>query len=683
MERRPRTPIRALLTGLLLFIPLLTGCDELLQGLADAGCDEPELGQIDGDWIRISSSNPSSDLMKVEVTGDAGTITDPADSGFRIGDVKWLDITPSGPHTFSYLELGSDGGRYDATITLVNDDELEIVVGHSGAGNTQSWVRDDGTVVDTSAEALDCNINTDTTLRPRPGPVDYTVDCVVDITATLTIEPGVVIAFQSNAGLGVYDNGYLNARGTAEAPIVLRGERDERGFWRGIHTETDTVLTHVSIENAGSNYVYCCNEAAAVFAKNGRLTMEHTTIRDSGAYGLVLRDAVTVSGYTENTITGGDDAPILADFEAAGQLDGPGSDYTGNVQDTIDLRATPVDEPTTLRPTNVPYRVEGDVVDITDAVRLEAGVELRMQANAGLGVFDDGALELAGTETRPVQILGVSNVRGFWRGIHIETNSPLNRFTFAEIANTGSNYVYCCNEKAAVFVKSGRLTLSDSTLSEGSSHGVYATDDALLTFSRNVIRTHTEAPLYLAAERAGDLDGLGSTFEDNGDNYVRIFNSHISSATTWPQNEVPYLLDSFVLDVTAALSIESGAEIVFDSNAGVGVYDNGSLFAVGSSSAPIDFRGRQDISGFWRGIHTETTNDNNVISHATIKNAGSNYVYCCNVKAGLLVKGGTMRLEQSTITDNDGCGVHVRTGATLTEANNVYARNESGHVCTD
>ncbi|MEM6925827.1 MAG: hypothetical protein AAF602_02765 [Myxococcota bacterium] len=633
MEDRPHSRGTMLLTGLL-FSGMLVGCDGILdrlEDIADDGTELADLAVLEGTWIRVESNNPVNDFMKVEVGGDAGTIVDAAGSGFGENDVKWQAITPSGPSVFTYLELGSDRGRYDATLTVVSEDELEIVVGNSGAGNAQKWWRDDGTIVDTSAQMLDCSIATDTVLRAGPAPVDYIADCVVDITATLTIEPGVVIEFEANAGLGIYDNGFLDAEGTVEAPIVFRGARDERGFWRGIHTETDTVLEHVSVENAGSNYVYCCNEAAAVFAKDGRLSMESTTIRDSGAYGLVLRNAVTLNRYGQNTITGGVDAPVLADFETAGSFDGLASDYSGNDVDFIDMGTNRVDRSTTLLPANVPYRVEGRVLDVTDALRIEAGVELRMRADAGIGVFDGGSLELAGTEAQPVVIRGEQAVRGFWRGIHVETNSPFNRFSYAEIAHTGSNYVYCCNTIAAVFVDDGRLTLSDSTLSEGSSYGVYADSDSELQFDRNVIRTHSEAPVYVAAERAGDLDGLGSTYENNDDNYVRIFSSDVSRATIWPRNAVPYLIDPFVVDVTEGLTIEPGTEVVFEENAGIGVYNNGSLNAVGSASAPIVFRGLQDVSGFWRGIHTETTSVMNEISYGTIKNAGSNYVYCCNV----------------------------------------------------
>ncbi|MEM6925828.1 MAG: hypothetical protein AAF602_02770 [Myxococcota bacterium] len=44
------------------------------------------------------------------------------------------------------------------------------------------------------------------------------------------------------------------------------------------------------------------------------------------------------------------------------------------------------------------------------------------------------------------------------------------------------------------------------------------------------------------------------------------------------------------------------------------------------------------------------------------------------------MKSGTMDLNQSTVTDNDGCGVAVGAG-TLTESGNTFAANENGNIC--
>ncbi|MEM6925946.1 MAG: right-handed parallel beta-helix repeat-containing protein [Myxococcota bacterium] len=681
----------ALLFGLLAFGMALAGCGEpspSTDPVRDAPPEEvieedlAELTAIEGTWVLVDSRDPTHVFLQIEVTDDQGVVVDAASSRYRDGDVAWQDLTPSGPDAFAYRELDTDGGRIDATLTLVDPNAIEIRLDAARDVDLQSWVRDDGSLVDPAPEPLGCTIDTDTRLTPREGSVDYIVDCVMNVTAPLTIEPGVVVAFASGAGLGVYDEGILVARGTPDAPIVFRGERIEPGFWRGIHTETQSVLEHVRIDSAGSNYVYCCNEAAGVFARDGRLTLVDATIRDSGGFGLVVRPATTITAYQRNTITRSDEAPVKASLSSVSQFDGLASAYEGNQRDVIELVDTGVDVPTTVPPANVPYALSDGVLDITDVLRLEAGVEFVMPAAGGLGVYDNGALELAGTATAPVKIRGDLDIRGAWRGIHIETNSPLNRFTHAEISNAGSNYVYCCRDIATVYLEDGRLSLSDTTLSKGSGYGVYARPDAVLEFDRNTIRTHTEAPLFLSPEQAGELDGRASTYVDNNDNHVRIEGFTIDGATTWPDNGVPYLLaPNTVINVTAGLTVEAGAEVVLEESAGIGVYNDGFLNAVGTAARPIVFRGLTDIPGFWRGIHTETDTSSNELTHVTLRNAGRTYVYCCNVPAALLVRAGTMTVTESTITDNDGCGVSVSAGALLTESGNAFARNEDGDIC--
>ncbi len=677
--------LNRVLTVLLFCSVASFGCDAL--GLSDDDGDDdgtPNISDVAGDWIRVESNNPSNDFMKVRVTGSAGTITDRAGSGFSNGAVKWSAITPGASGIFNYSELGSDNNYYDATMTMVNANELEIAVGHTGAGNTQKWLRDDGSIVDTTATELACDISDDTTLTKKAGDVDYFVpsNCVVDITATLTINPGVVIAFEANSGLGVYDTGSLNAVGTASEPIILRGTNNVRGYWRGIHTESDAVLKHVQIKNAGSNYVYCCNDKAALFAKRGRLTLENSTITQSGEFGLVMRNDLDLVSFVANTITDNAMAPVSTTFEVAAGMDGAGSSYAGNDEDYIEIAETTVNQATTIAANDVPYLVEGNVVDVTEAMTVQEGVEIAFEENGGIGVYDNGSLSLDGTAANPVKLYGKSNVRGYWRGIHLETNSLNNRFSYAMISDAGANYVYCCNIVASVFVKDGRFSIANSEISNGEEYGLYASKDAQLTYAANTIETHGNMPLYLAAERAGELDGAGSTYTNNDVNYVGIYNSDISEAVTWPANSVPYLVEGgVVVDVKEGLTIAEGAEIVFRENAGLGVYDNGYLKAVGTSSAQIAFRGLENLQGYWRGIHTETNSLNNIISHAVIQNAGSNYVYCCNEKAGLLVKAGTMEVENSFISDNAGCGIFVRPGATLSESGNTFSSNEDGHIC--
>ena len=641
-----------------------------------------DLDKLQGPWTRIESNNPQADFMRVEVDGDEATITDKANSGFSLGDIKWRSITASGNDLYSHQELGSDNNYYDGTITLVNDSTLEISVVSSGSGNTQKWVRNPPAG---PATTLDCTINTPTTLTNGPGAVDYVVDCVVDVTAALTIEPGVVIEFAENGGIGVYDNGSINAIGTNDEQIVFRSTTGDKGYWRGIHVETNSSsnsFDNVVIQDAGSNYVYCCNEIASLFIKGGQFSIVNSRIENGAGMGMLVKDAAKLSDYRNVVITAHDDYPMSLSMERAGELDGLSSDYSGNAKPYIEIRPRQVKEPTVIQPANVPFYLAENVLDIIQNLTLNAGTELVMGENTGLGVYDNGSLKIQGTSSDPVKIRGYEPIAGYWRGIHMETNSLSNDIRYAEISEAGSNYVYCCNEPATILFKKGSTSISKTTLKNGGSYGIYAGKDfEFRLFEDNVITTHDDYPMYIAAERIGELDGINSKFTGNDKDYIGVYNSDIKNEITWPKTDIPYFVQG-VLDITARIDIEKGTEVVFEENAGLGVYDSGILSAKGTAAEKIVFRGIENSQGYWRGIHIETNSINNALDHVSISNAGSNYVYCCNSAAAVFVKGAKLSISNCRIADSGGCGIFETSGSDLSMSSNTFLNNADGDICS-
>lgn len=675
---------------LFLFLLSIVSSCELLE---DGDSDEETLitlSQIQGDWIRVNSNNASSDFIQIKVTGNSGAITFPASSGFANGAIKWKNISPANATSYTHEELGSDGNYYDGNITLVNDTTVTITVANSGAGNSQTWVRNNGQYDSeiASSQELESNFfNQDRVLKNTTAPVDYIISSVMDISdATITIEPGVVIEFKSNAGIGVYDNGALKAQGTAGEPIIFRGEQQVSGFWRGIHIESnslDNVLSHIKISNAGSNYVYCCNEVATVFLKGGSLTYNNVELSNGAGIGFrVTGNNATLREVSNNTYTTHAKYPVSGSIEKIAQIVETTSDYSGNSENYIFIENSNVTNDITLKKGNIPYLFETGVLDVTSKLTIDAGVQMFMEADAGIGIYDAGALTIDGTAAEPVVIKGLQDVKGYWRGIHIESNSIDNKLTHAMISNAGSNYVYCCNEIATIFLKDGKAALSNLVLENGAGIGIYAGKNVQLdTFEKLQITTHQKYPMSVAIEVAGKIDGLESTYTGNEDDYIEIYNSDVDKATILPENNVPYLITA-VIDIKGdKLTINAGATLVFNENAGLGIYDNGKLNAVGTADKKITLRGKEALQGYWRGIHTETNSNENLLSYVDLMHAGGNYVYCCNEAAALFVKSGRIEVNNSLVQDSGGCGIAVRSGATLTENGNTFTNNVDGNIC--
>lgn len=683
IQMQPRFLRKFHVTKVFTFVFILTflyGCD-FFEALGDPLNDTSAL---EGKWFRIESNNPANDNMIIEVDNSAGVITDKANAtSFSVGDIKWNNITAVSETVFDYQELGSDGAYYDAQMELADDTTLLISIVSSGAGNIQKWLRE-GSVYSPPAvsSVLDCNINSPTTLVDGPAEVDYLVECVVDITAALTIEAGVVIEFAENAGLGIYDNGSIKAIGETEKNIVLRGAQDVSGFWRGIHIETrsvNNVLNHVEIRNAGSNYVYCCNDKASLFLKGGLLALDNTLITDGGGSGLVVKGDAEFGSLTNIQITGHDEYPVMTTAEALGYFGDPESDFSGNTQDFIYINNSSLTETTTWSATNVPYMLNGDVLDVTAGLTIAAGTIIEVESDGGIGVYDNGSLTVNGTSSKPVIIRGKEALAGYWRGIHMETNSISNNLDYFEIYDAGSNYVYCCNIKAALFFKDGRSAVSNLTIGRSSEYGIYAGKPFEFTEFSNVTVASELEPLYVAAERVGELEANSDLTGGTSHNYIKLINSDVTAPVTFPDQDIPYLVD-FVLDITDALTIDAGVEVVFMQGGGLGVYDAGSLSIEGTVAQKVVLTGYEAIQGYWRGIHSETNSLSNSIDNTRILYAGGNYVYCCNDRAGLFVRSGIFTLTNSEISHSGGYGVVVRSGAELTEAGNTFTNNADGNI---
>ncbi|MEM6301642.1 MAG: hypothetical protein AAF749_07870 [Pseudomonadota bacterium] len=493
-------------------------------------------------------------------------------------------------------------------------------------------------IVDPNGQELPCQITEATTLRGSAAAVDYRAACRIDVTAPLTIEAGVVIHFEADAGLGLYEGGTLTAGGTAERPITLRGAKDQIGFWRGIHSEGSLALRHVRIANAGGNYVYCCNSPAAVFARSGSVLLEQVEFTQLESCEVYARQRVnlTIDGQRNSKL---DERDICT---GGGYLP---ADVNRGTRLIATERA-------------VDYFVKaGQVVNITKSLTIDPGVVIEFEENAGLGVYDAGVLNAQGTEDRPIVLRGKEDLPGYWRGVHTESQALLEH---VEVKNAGSTYVYCCNGAAGVFAKGGSLDIKNSALIRNQGCAISATTSTELSIQDNRYENNE-------ADVCADPVPLPISIRE--DTVLRRSGREVDY----------YAPDNQVTDITAKLSIEAGVIIEMGQNSGLGVYDSGSLLAQGDQDQPIVFKGKEDRPGYWRGIHTESQA---LLEHVELKNAGSTYVYCCNGAAGILGKGGSLELRSSALTGNQGCALSATTSTNLSIQDSQFESNEAD-ICAD
>ena len=653
-----------------------------------------ELAKLADTWVRVLSNNPSQDGMKVTVSDDEAVVTDEASSNYSLGDVKWSAITPIAENEYTYEELGGDGNYYPAEIQLVQD-TVFVEVGNSGSDNRQKWVREANytPMPGGSTVTLDCSgFDPSQRLINVNNGVDYEVpsSCLLIIDADWVIDPGVVISFGSDAGILVVDGGSLQAVGTAAQPIVMQGATAVSGFWKGVKIRSNNPLnelTHVTIKHTGSNTLECCsNPLASLFVESGRVKLNQLTLREGDGAGLVVYEDAKLTEYNELTITGHASFAARFSLNRLGDIDGLASDYSGNDEDFFEVYDGNITTDLTWQKINIPYLVQSGVSQVSADIEIEAGTKITFASDAGLLVTNDGFLAANGTATDPIVMEGEVAARGYWRGLKFRSNNLANALDYTIIRHTGSQSLECCsNPLASVFVESGRINLRNVTLEEGAGAGLIGYKAAeFVSYESLIITGHDSYAAQLSGNRLGEMDGLGSDYSGNDEDYVYIYNGSIDDDITWEKVNVPYLLDESLLSVEADVTITPGTDITFGDDAGIIIRNSGSFNAVGTASARILFRPViENGTAFWAGIHGDSNNPLNEISFADIDGAGSKSLDCCSQPlANLRVRAGQFTVTNCDISNSGGCGISVNlNGATLTESNNTFSNNANGGLC--
>lgn len=308
---------------------------------------------------------------------------------------------------------------------------------------------------------LDCRYfseNKNAVLKDNPNaPVDYIISCKMAINDDVTIEAGTTIAFETDAGLVVNEQGSLTTSGTSNLPITLTGTDKTRGSWSGIIFYSNDVknkMQHTVVEYAGGSAFNSNNNKGAVIAyADSRLSMNNCTLRHSAEYGLNA-DYRNITLDLKNNVYTSNKSPMRLRADLLGMAS-PSDRHTGNDEDKVvlNLYTASLSEPVTWKKIDVPYRtiVTSNPIPqlaINTALTIEPGVIVEMGQGAELRINENGSMNAVGTENDPIIFRGTVNQPGSWGTIYFtHTQSPLNRLHHMEIRNAGEG-----SNKGAVYM---------------------------------------------------------------------------------------------------------------------------------------------------------------------------------------------------------------------------------------
>ena len=353
---------------------------------------------------------------------------------------------------------------------------------------------------------------------------------------------------------------------------------------------------------------------------------------------------------------------------AEGEGEGEGEGEACSLPSTVDSD--------TVIESGCDFVVDG-VVTVNAKLTLQSDVAIRFGDNGGLDVSSTGALNAIGTSDKPITLTGTVQTPGSWRGVMVRSNNPANVLEHTAISFGGGERYAASNGTANLYVDTGaRLGATNVTLSNSQSDGAFIeTGVAIDVWQQNRSVDNDGFAVVVSAEVVGSIDA-GSTYEENGDNRIKIIARAIDEAQTWPNAGVPYFLSGIVV-VNDALTIAAGASFEADVDAGIDVAAEGSLAVAGTAAAPVTMVGDVNVEGTWSGVIVRSNNPANALSFLQISDAGGARFSASTGEANVYVDtGARAAIADCTFADSLSFGLFVEGGTNLSGyARNTFANN--------
>ncbi|MEM7417747.1 MAG: Ig-like domain-containing protein [Gemmatimonadota bacterium] len=490
---------------------------------------------------------------------------------------------------------------------------------------------------------------------------------------TLTVEPDVEVSFGPSGSLSINGDARLSAIGTALMPITFTST-DPASHWRGIRFDdsrsADNRLEYVTVENGGSDQWSGATYSASglLLEGNSLVNISMSEIIGSAAQGF------TAYGEAEFSITGTTfDGNAVAAWLHPNNVEGMGTDnaFVANDDNVVRISYGNNDRVETAQSwanIGVPYELQERLFIDAD-LTIDPGVTIHARSDVSVIVRNAGSLNATGTVQESITFVGSEDVRGWWQGIQFQTQSVNNVFEYVEMGNGGSDqWTGAVDSRAMIYLaEDSKLLIRNSTLYSSDHYALWVPAEGEITGLDDVIVTDNARAMILHPNRVGEIDGV--LVSNNDDNAIRITfgnNDRVETSQLWQNHGTFYRVMDRTF-VRAALTIEPGTTIEFEQGAHLIVDDGGSLNAVGDALNRITFRGREALSGYWKGLEFGTVSASNRLEYVDLMHAGSDGWFGGSNSTGTInVDGnGGLVVANATISLTGGYAGIVRNGGSL------------------
>jgi hypothetical protein len=480
-----------------------------------------------------------------------------------------------------------------------------------------------------------------------------------DVTVTqgtLTVEAGAKVAFIDGRSLVVGAGGAarLVVAGTAAEPVTftLAGE-NLPGAWGQVHLGAGaegSTLAGAVIERAGKD------GKSAIRIDATRVSITGTTVKDVAGAGVELAPSLRFAAFSDNRLEG-----AALDLLRVGP-DGVGSIGGGNTfaeSGAIAVMPGPITRSATWRDHGAPYVVR-DIVKVERAatratVTLDAGVEVRFSAKAGLavGVGDPGGLRVAGTSAAPVTLTSVDGKAAGWSlWVGRQGEAVIEHAVVAQGGLDG--------DTGAIAVRGGAVEVYDTAFRDDVV-GLSADAKATIAVDRCVFTANSLFAIALHTQ----LGGLGDNSFDAGSK-IELRGGTLTASARWDPRTAVWWAGPVTVE-EGALTIAEGTELtMMNAKASLQVTSRpagkkrgkASLVVRGAPGKPVAFRGVRGTPGTWGNLVLAGDQDS-VLEHVVLSGSGG--------AAGIVVQDGArLSLKDVTCEQCAGAALTRTCGAQVT-----------------
>lgn len=328
----------------------------------------------------------------------------------------------------------------------------------------------------------------------------------------------------------------------------------------------------------------------------------------------------------------------------------------------------------------IDYLVTKDV-HVKGTLTIDPSVTIAFEADKGLFIDSPGSIQGIGSVDGQIVFTGQNKVPGYWKGLVINSNSPLNILEKTTVEYGGSSEAGTNDLSANIVIgmtNVANLTLADSKTQYSHGYGLAVAAGGRLNLSLRNIINDNQKPALLQASQLGSLNGLVE-FNDNKTNIIQVVGDRInkSSVSNWiiPQSgtgqanpKISYVVQGKI-EIASEVKIDEGVEFFFEEDSEISVTPTGSLTAIGTPSNLIKFYGTDvTVDGYWKGIAIKSRNAKNELSWVEIFNAGNSNMDGFNGKTAIGVDGennANLKMTDMIIARSGGHGLLVENGAAI------------------